>query len=74
MLWLGDSISEAFHGTAEGKYAKSLEASKLVWEQHYGKYNAAVFACYHDRTVQLIWRMLNGESPQARKTTLDRQI
>jgi hypothetical protein len=66
MIWYGDSISEAFRGTEDGGQLEGLVAIKAVWEKHYGsKYKAAVMACAHDRTTNLLWRLLNGESPQA---------
>jgi hypothetical protein len=69
MVWYGDSISEQLRGTECGVPSKSLSPMRAVWDRHYGKYRAAVFAMALDKTVHLIWRVLNGEAPQARSLT-----
>jgi hypothetical protein len=66
LIWFGDSISEHFLGTDTG--VPSPKTTVPVWEQHYSKYRSACFSLAHDRTVGLLWRVINGEAPEARKT------
>jgi hypothetical protein len=69
MIWYGDSIAEQFRGTEGGIPLKPLSPMRAVWDRHYGKYRAEVFAMALDKVVHLIWRILNGEAPQARSLT-----
>jgi hypothetical protein len=66
MIWFGDSTSEHFLGTDTGRPEKS---TAVVWQNHYAsKYRAACFSLAHDRTVNVLWRVLHGEAPKARNT------
>jgi hypothetical protein len=70
MIWFGDSSSEHFLGTDTG-VPSSEKSTVPVWQKHYAsKYRAACFAMAHDRTVSVLWQVLNGEAPKARNTYL----
>lgn len=50
VLFLGDSITDGWHG-----------AGKAVWDQYYGSMKAANFGIGYDRTQHTLWRLQNGE-------------
>jgi lysophospholipase L1-like esterase len=50
LLFLGDSITEAWSGPG-----------KAMWEKHYAPHNAANFGIGGDRTQHVLWRITNGE-------------
>ena len=58
VLFLGDSITDGWHGVG-----------KAVWEKYYGSLKAANFGIGYDRTQHVLWRLQNGEgagfSPKA---------
>lgn len=49
VLFLGDSITEGWNGAAP------------VWENHFGRYDAANFGISGDRTQHVLWRIEHGE-------------
>jgi hypothetical protein len=67
LIWYGDSISEHFLGTDTGDPTEKSTAA--AWEKHYGKYRSACFSLAHDGTPGVLWRVINGEAPEARMWT-----
>jgi hypothetical protein len=68
LIWYGDSVSEHFLGTDTG--VPTPKTTVVVWEQHYSKYRSACFSLSHDRSPGLLWRVINGEAPEARMAHL----
>ncbi|HUP44121.1 MAG TPA: GDSL-type esterase/lipase family protein [Thermoanaerobaculia bacterium] len=56
LLFLGDSITR---GWLSGDH-------QLLWDRHFGRYDAANFGIGGDRTEHLLWRIENGELDRVR--------
>lgn len=57
LILIGDSIIHYWGGVPGHRIARAPE----VWEQHFGKRNAANMGFGFDRTENVLWRIQNGE-------------
>mmetsp|Transcript_36982 Transcript_36982/g.116335 ORF Transcript_36982/g.116335 Transcript_36982/m.116335 type:complete len:295 (+) Transcript_36982:84-968(+) len=66
MLFVGDSITEAWRGTSYGKasacYAERCNGIEDVFAEHFGGMETARFAISGDRSDNLLWRLRQGEA------------
>jgi beta-glucosidase len=58
LLFLGDSITQGWHGTGRDQYEGDGLA---VWDDYYATRLAANFGMGSDRTENLLWRIRRGE-------------
>jgi hypothetical protein len=61
LLFLGDSITEAFRGTQFGETYDELKPRRSVFEDNFARFGARAFGISGDRTQHLLWRLQNGE-------------
>jgi GDSL-like Lipase/Acylhydrolase family len=61
VLFLGDSITEAFRGTQFGETYDELKPRRKVFDEHFAPFGGRAFGISGDRTQHLLWRIQNGE-------------
>lgn len=68
LLLYGDSIFESFLGNLMGQPNADWAGVADVWNKHHSGSKAKVLAISGDTTVQLLWRIQNGELPATTDT------
>lgn len=65
VVFLGDSITEAWRGTSYGQPSQRAQGIPLVFHQEFGRIRSLCLAISGDQTQHLLWRLMNGELPAA---------